>query len=60
MAVGDIWPRCYGAECGDGGEGWKSMAARLITIQEIEQITAAEGEQWGLPHVRRVLLLGAV
>ena len=34
------------------------MAARLVTVPEIEQITAAEGEQWGLPHVRRLLLRG--
>jgi len=34
-----------------------NSASRLITLQEIRQITAAEGEYWGYPHVRRVLAL---
>lgn len=29
----------------------------MITLEEIEQIIAAEGERWGYPHVRRVLVL---
>lgn len=34
-----------------------TAASRLITLQEIEQITVDEGERWGYPHVRRVLAL---
>jgi uncharacterized protein len=34
-----------------------NAVARVITLQDVEQITVNEGERWGYAHVRRVLAL---